>query len=102
MTTITIDGMEFPIRPTPAPKIWPALGALQRDPATWSAEDWDRVTEAMFWGIRRAGGEITLEWLRTNLDIRNLVPSLKSFAEANSLETEGSGAGEAAGAAPTP
>ena len=102
MKTVIIDGVTLPIRPTPAAKIWPALPVLQKDPTTWGADDWAIVQEAVFWGIRRAGGEITMEWLAMNLDLGSFGPVLKVFGEINALvANEGAPAGEGPGA-PTP
>ena len=100
-TTVTIEGLVLPIRPTPLKQLWPALAALTRASDTWTDADWDAIHAAIFYGIRRAGGEVTLEWVAMNIDLHSF-GVLKAFAELNTLETAkpGTAAGEAEGAAP--
>ncbi|MEO8313253.1 MAG: hypothetical protein ABI645_00530 [Pseudomonadota bacterium] len=91
MTTVTIEGIEFPIKPTPAAKMVGAL-PLMLDGLTTEASV-NALASALFCGIRRAGGEVTLEWLQDNLDVANIPAIFEVFCRVNSPEVSKAVAG---------
>jgi hypothetical protein len=97
---ITIEGIELPIKPTPASKIWPALQVLSKDAQLWVEVEWDRFHDALFWGIRRAGGEVTKEWLALNVDMHNLEHVMTTFARVNTLSATTGGSASGGDTAP--
>lgn len=97
METVTIEGVTLPLKPTPASKIWPALGVLSKDAKFWDEAEWKLFLTALFWSIRRAGGEITEDWLALNVDLHNLGDVMTAFAKVNTLNARGAQQGEAAG-----
>lgn len=83
---IEIDGVRLPIKATPAAKIWPALETMQKDPTAWTERDWDLFLNALWWGIKRAGGEVERDWLGMNVDIQNASDVLARFAAVNAFK----------------
>lgn len=103
-TTVILDGKPFPIRPTPLAKLGPIIPAISRLDATGqtsdgTAEAANALAEAVFHGIRRAGGEVSQEFVSDNIDMLNFREVFQVFAKVNGLLKD-SGVGEAeAGAA---
>lgn len=101
---VTIEGVTFKVAPTPLAKLAASRKAMSAfGSKEWSEEGVAALIEAVFWGARRAGSEITLEWLQTNVDMMNFMPLFDSFLEVNGLKKRTADAipGEAA-AGPDP
>ena len=91
-TVIVIEGVSLPLRPTPLAKLMRAMPIIAK--GLDSEEGVEAMTEALFHGIRRAKGEITLEWLRENIDFHNSAEVFTTFVEVNGLKPKAA-AGEA-------
>jgi hypothetical protein len=97
-TTITIDGREFPIKPTPIAKLVKARALFES--GTQTEEGVNALLEALYWGIKRAGGEIELAWLKDNADSTNFDGILATWVAVNQVKRREAGApGEATGPA---
>ncbi len=92
-TVIVIEGVSLPLRPTPLAKLMRAMPIIAK--GLDSEEGVEAMTEALFHGIRRAKGEITLEWLRENIDFHNSAEVFTTFVEVNGLKPKAASVGEA-------
>jgi hypothetical protein len=98
MVKITLGGMELPIKPTPLVHLAEALPHLIDGPESPAGAK--ALARAVFYGIRRAGGEVTEEFVSDNIDYTNVQEVADTFAKVNNLERKAAGEGEAgAGAA---
>ena len=89
---VVIDGITLPIRPTPLAKLMRAMPLFAK--GLDSEEGVEALTEALFHGIRRAKGEVTLEWLRDNIDFHNSAEVFTKFVEVNGLKPKAANVGE--------
>jgi len=97
--TITIESIDLPLRPTPLAKLVKAK-AMFTDSHSETEESVDALAEALYHGIRRAKGDVTLDWLKENIDIHNFDYLLETFIRVNGLVPKADAVGEAgAGAA---
>lgn len=95
---IEIDGIEFPLKPTPLielTELMPGLSKGINTPAGSRA-----LADALFHGIRRAKGEVSLEWVRQSIDMHNAPELFRVLCEVNNLTPtavtdEGAASGEA-------
>lgn len=72
----------FTVAPTPVSKLAKCrqfIGKRELD----TEEAVDALLEALFYGAKRAGAQITLEWLKANVDQHNMVEVFKVFREVN-------------------
>ena len=53
------------------------------------------MCEAIFWGLRRAKCEVTLEWVIENVDALNQGAVIEAFLEVNGLKAKEPNVGEA-------
>lgn len=103
--TISLDGKTYPIRATPLAKLGPLFPLLQHlDVQGATGEQMQLAAialgEAVYHGIRRAGGEVTQDFVHDNIDMTNLADIFKIFAKVNGLVQREPASGEAqAGAA---
>jgi hypothetical protein len=96
-TTIQIEGVSLPIKPTPAAKLWPALKTLTKSWTEWGEDEWSAFIDALWYGIKRAEGQVAKEWLSMNVDLNNLEHVMSVFSSVNGLRGKegGSSSGEA-------
>lgn len=92
---LTIDGVTFQVAPTPVVKLAAAMPFLSKAKIQ-TPEGQQAVLEAVFWGARRAGAEITLEWLVMNVDVHSMPQVFDIFATLNKVERSKADLGEAA------
>ncbi len=106
--TVVLGGMTFELKPTPIAKMLRLLPLLAATPTVGGMPIVDEpmaiaLGEAIFHGIRRAGGkgrEITQDWVHDNIDATNIEAIMEVFTAVNVLERKASNSGEAqAGAA---
>jgi hypothetical protein len=91
--TITLGGKDLPIRATPLAKLTPVFAKLAAlDPSRMLIEKPEDMAgaalalgDAVFHGIRRAGGEVTQEWVHENIDLLNLEAVFTVFATVNGI-----------------
>lgn len=98
---ICLGGIDLPIKPTPLVKMAKMMPVLQRDDI-FSEEAVTALAECVFHGIRRAGGEVTQEFVSDNIDMTNITEVFGRFFKVNGMTRKDAGgaAGEAgAGAA---
>jgi hypothetical protein len=91
---LTIEGVTFKVGPTPLCKLADARrlfgsGALDTE------DGMKALIAAVFWGARRAGSEVTLEWLELNVDVHNAAPVFNVFMDVNALKPKEATPGEA-------
>ncbi|MEP7312549.1 MAG: hypothetical protein ABI859_08195 [Pseudomonadota bacterium] len=91
--TIMIEAITFPIRATPLAKLVGARAIFAQGMDTEASVD--ALSEALYHGIRRAGGDIKLEWLKENIDFHNQDAVFAKFIEVNGLKPKADGSGEA-------
>lgn len=91
---LTIEGVTFKVAPTPMPKLMRAIRLMNESGAESEAAA-EALLEAVFWGARRAKAEITLDWLRENVDAHNFPEVAEKFRELNELRARGAEPGEA-------
>lgn len=100
--TEAVETVTFRAAPTPLPRLAelrPHFGANNID----TREGLDAVITALYYGARRAGAQITLEWLLDNIDMFNGGDVLQIFGELNGMKfTMGKPRTEANGAAGEP
>lgn len=97
---VTVAGITFPLGPTPGYRL-AKMRAVFREKGVESEEGYLAVNEAIFWGARRAGAQITLEWLHDNLDVHTSAPAIQAFRELNLMvDTAGDQPGEATATSP--
>lgn len=90
----------FIIAPTPLIKLAEYRELFKLDKIE-TPEGLRALVNAIYWGARRAGAQVTLEWLELNVDVHNSPALFDAFREVNELtkraaETVGNGAaGEA-------
>lgn len=92
--TLTLDGIDLPIRPTPLvelTKVIPGLGQGINTP-----EGADALAIGVFHGIRRAKGEVTLDFVRSAIDMSNAFAVFEVFCRVNGLDQKATSTGEAA------
>lgn len=82
-TTVTIEGIVLPLRATPLAKLVRARPMLDKGAET--EEGVTALAEALFHGIRRAKGDVTLDWLIENIDVHNAPEVFAKFAEVNGM-----------------
>jgi hypothetical protein len=92
--TLSIEGITLPLRATPLARLVKCKEVFTSGIGTESGAD--AFAEALFWGIRRAGGEVTLDWLKLNIDVHNRDDLFAAFVRVNtpqgmSVDTPGEG-----------
>src|SRR5512139_3867529 len=97
---VVLDEREFPIRATPLAKLGPLFPALSKldvtgESADGMAEAARALGEVVFHGIRRAGGDVTQEFVHENIDFTNLGAVFQVVAKVNGLVPKDAGQGEA-------
>lgn len=107
LVTHVVDGqpkeVELPLAPTPLAKLVDLkenflLGTSSVDGMT--PESARSLIEAVFHGVRRAGGAVTLEWLLENIDSESETGVFAAFMRVNGFKLKDPDTGEAkAGAA---
>jgi hypothetical protein len=97
---IEIDGIEFPLKPTPLIELTELMPGLSKGINT--PEGSRALADALYHGIRRAKGDITIEWIRQAVDMHNANDLFRALCELNKLtptavteEGTASGEGEA-------
>jgi len=91
---LTVEGITFKVAPTPLFRLAPLWKFIGADEI--GGDGLRALAEAIFWGARRAGAEITLEWLEQNIDVHNSDEVHRVFAELNHVKRKKDGtAGEA-------
>ena len=64
----------------------------------WTEDTIAALIGAVFWGAKRAGEAITLDWLTMNVDMTNYAPLFEAFVTVNELRGKpGASPGEAQG-----
>jgi len=90
----------FKIAPTPIVHLAESRQLFSAG-AMETAEGWRALIAAVFWGARRAGSQITQQWLEDNVDNHNVAELFKVFREVNQLEQhKANGAGGAPAVTP--
>lgn len=82
--TIELEGLSLMLLPTPIAK----LAKMQKvvTEKGWDSEEGiAAIIEAVFWGMRRAKTEVTLEWLQEQLDGINSAPVFAAFRDVNGM-----------------
>lgn len=92
----------FKVAPTPIAKLAKCRQFMAKTPEELDEEAVGALVEAVFWGARRAGSKITLEWLQVNVDAHNIAAVARAFREVNLPKMNGTGAppGESPAAIP--
>ena len=91
--TVVLGDLELQLAPTPLARLAKAsafLGGTGSDEAGVEG-----LCEAIFWGLRRAKCEVTLEWVIENVDALNQGAGIEAFLEVNGLKAKEPGVGEA-------
>lgn len=83
--SLTIEGVTFDVAPTPLVKLLKGRQHMASGQGG-TPEAMEALVEAIFWGARRAGSKITLEWLLENVDQHNMAEVLAVFRELNVSE----------------
>lgn len=80
---LTIEGVDFVVAPTPISKLAKARLLFGDLAGRESEEGVDALIEAVFWGAKRAGSAITLDWLKMNVDAHNILEVQGVFIALN-------------------
>lgn len=98
---LCLAGVTFKLAPTPVGKL-ARMQKILLAHGPRSEEGVNAIIEAVFYGARRAGSEITEEWLQTNLDAHSSVKIFEAWRQLNGLVEVAEGAqGEAPAASPS-
>lgn len=96
VVSVTVEGITFKVAPTPLAKMAQAKAALGGLVAgEWNEDTMTALVTAVFWGAKRAGEALTLDWLLMNVDLTNYTQLFEAFVSVNELK--GKPAGEAEG-----
>lgn len=78
---LKLDGSTWKLAPTPLVRMAKATAFLEG--RTDDAEVISGLCEAIFWGLRRAKQEVTLEFVMDNIDALNQAEVIAAFLDVN-------------------